>query len=129
MLQKQHFDLIFFLFALACTNFYSILAEPDGLTVARDGTVWGVIWGSHRLRRYSPDGTILQEYQFPTAERITCCTFAGPKLDKLIVTTASQRLAQDGPEADSKPLDDGGSLFVVDTKEELGMKKNIFKEI
>ncbi|VVT46685.1 uncharacterized protein SAPINGB_P001336 [Magnusiomyces paraingens] len=120
--------------------------EPDGLTVAEDGSVWTAIWQSSRLHRYSAAGELLQEYVFPSATRITCPTFAGVNLDYLVVSTASLHLAQDGSieeedeeeeqEEEEKErksiafetddsLDLGGNLFIVKVCDTRGLKKNV----
>jgi sugar lactone lactonase YvrE len=45
--------------------------------------------------------------EVPTAN-VTCCCFAGPALDHLVITTASQALADDADRTHA------GSVFVVD---------------
>lgn len=110
------------------TNNFFFLAEPDGMTVARDGSVWTAIWGTSRLRRYAASGALLQEFHFPTATRITCATFAGARLDRLVVTTASLRLAQDGDAAVAEADEDlGGNLFVIPVEDTAGQARNVVK--
>ncbi len=60
---------------------------PDGLTVDRDGCVWVCLWGGHGLRRYAPDGTLLESLQLP-ALNAASCTFGGPSFVDLYITTA-----------------------------------------
>jgi sugar lactone lactonase YvrE len=59
--------------------------EPDGLCVANDGCVWVAVWDGAELRRYAPDGALLQTVPLPVT-RPTNCAF-GPD-GTLFVTTA-----------------------------------------
>jgi sugar lactone lactonase YvrE len=65
------------------------LGGPDGLTVDADGDLWVAIFGGGRVRRYSPDGELLEELLVPAMET-TSCAFAGPGLNRLYVTTATE---------------------------------------
>ena len=68
---------------------------PDGMTVARDGTLWVAHWGGGCVTRWHPTtGALLQTIPVP-ANLTTSCAFAGPALDQLYVTTA--RYGQSGP--------------------------------
>jgi sugar lactone lactonase YvrE len=62
---------------------------PDGLTVDADGDLWVAIFGGGRVRRYSPDGELREELPVPATET-TSCAFAGPGLNRLYVTTATE---------------------------------------
>jgi sugar lactone lactonase YvrE len=72
---------------------------PDGLTVAADGDLWLAIYGGGRVHRYSPDGVLRQVLQVP-AEQCTSCAFAGPGLDRLYVTTATEGWSDEQRRAD-----------------------------
>jgi sugar lactone lactonase YvrE len=63
--------------------------SPDGLTVDAAGDLWVAIYGGGRVQRYAPDGRLREELFVP-AEQTTCCTFAGPGLHRLYVTTATE---------------------------------------
>lgn len=83
---------------------------PDGLCVDAEGGVWTSLWDGWGVRRYRPDGTIDRTITLPVP-RPTSCTFGGPNLDTLFVTSARIRLsAQQLAEA---PL--SGSVFAVKT--------------
>lgn len=84
---------------------------PDGLTVDSDGFVWSAIWDGWRVIRYTPDGVIDQELRLPV-QRPTSCTFGGPDLQTLYVTSASTELA--GHVLKKGPL--AGALFSVRTE-------------
>jgi sugar lactone lactonase YvrE len=65
------------------------IGTPDGLTVDSDGDLWVAIYGGARVQRYSPDGALREELLLPAAQ-CTSCAFAGPKLNRLYVTTATE---------------------------------------
>ncbi|KAF5094241.1 hypothetical protein D0Z00_003631 [Geotrichum galactomycetum] len=70
-------------------NFEGIaVPEPDGLCVSQDGSVWTAIFGTSTVRRYSPQGELLEEIKFP-ASRVTCPALVGPSLNELVVTSMS----------------------------------------
>lgn len=61
---------------------------PDGLTVDADGCIWvAMARGGAAVRRFSPEGAPLQVLRIPAA-KVTSCTFGGPDLDELYITTA-----------------------------------------
>src|SRR3954469_8559069 len=80
--------------------------NPDGLTVDAEGAVWVALYGGGAVRRYTPDGRLDGVVELPAAQ-VTACTFGGPRLDRLYITTSRENLP---PDAD--PL--AGALFVVD---------------
>jgi sugar lactone lactonase YvrE len=65
------------------------VGAPDGMTVDADGDLWVAIYGGGRVHRYSPDGE-LREALFVPAMESTSCAFAGPGLNRLYVTTATE---------------------------------------
>jgi sugar lactone lactonase YvrE len=68
--------------------------HPDGLTVDRDGGVWvAVIYGG-QVRRYDPAG-VLDEVVEVASRKVTACTFGGPRLDELFITTSRLNVAPD----------------------------------
>lgn len=78
---------------------------PDGLVVDRDGGVWVAFFGGGAVHRYAPEG-VLDEVIEVDARQVTACTFGGPELDRLYITTSRENL-----EPDDDPL--AGSLFTV----------------
>ena len=77
--------------------------RPDGLTVDSEGYVWTALANGGAVRRYTPQGRLDGIVEIP-AEKVTACTFGGPRLDELYITTSREDLP---PDAD--PL--AGSLF------------------
>jgi sugar lactone lactonase YvrE len=65
------------------------VGAPDGMTVDDAGDLWVAIYGGGRIHRYSPDGQLREVVPVP-AEQTTCCGFAGPGLNRLYVTTATE---------------------------------------
>jgi sugar lactone lactonase YvrE len=65
------------------------IGTPDGMTVDADGDLWVAIYGGGRVQRYSSAGVLLEELFVP-AEQSTSCAFAGPGLNRLYVTTATE---------------------------------------
>ena len=63
--------------------------EFDGMTIDREGMLWIAVWGSHRAFRIDPGRkAVIQAVELPVS-RVSCCAFAGEKLDTLILTTAA----------------------------------------
>ena len=72
--------------------------RPDGSCVDSEGYVWNCRYGGRCIVRVAPDGKIDRVIEMPVSN-ITTCTFGGPDLTTLYVTTAaigtmpSERLA------------------------------------
>ena len=66
-------------------------AIPDGACVDSEGYLWSAEYGGWRLTRYAPDGNVERTIDLPV-ENPTSCTFGGPDLDILYVTTATQKM-------------------------------------
>ncbi len=78
--------------------------SPDGMTFDSDGGLWVACWGAGRIVRLGPDAAIDTAIDLPASQISNCC-FAGPGLDRLFVTSASDGV--DEPHA--------GALFEVAT--------------
>jgi sugar lactone lactonase YvrE len=86
--------------------FVEIPAEaghPDGLTVDAEGGVWIALNDGGAVRRYTPAGRLDRVVEVP-ARKVTACTFGGPRLDRLFITTSREDL-----EPGDDPL--AGSMF------------------
>jgi sugar lactone lactonase YvrE len=67
---------------------------PDGMTADSRGNLWVACFGGAAVRCYSPAGVQLDEVLFPVTQ-VTSCTFGGPDLADLYVTSAAYRLSTD----------------------------------
>lgn len=77
--------------------------NPDGMTFDADGHLWVACWGGSCVTRFTPEGARERSIALP-ASQISSCTFAGPELDRMFVTSAAVDV--------DEPL--GGALFEVD---------------
>lgn len=83
---------------------------PDGLAVDREGGIWSARWGGWKVTRYRPDGTVDFEVRLPVS-LVTSCTFGGPDLDELYITSAWTEL--DPEQRQAQPM--AGDLFRLKT--------------
>ena len=67
---------------------------PDGMTADSRGNLWVACFGGAAVRCFSPAGVQLDEVVFPVTQ-VTSCTFGGPDLADLYVTSAAYRLSND----------------------------------
>jgi sugar lactone lactonase YvrE len=81
------------------------IGRPDGLTVDQQGGVWVALSGGGAVRRYTADGVLDEVVEVPV-RKVTACTFGGPRLDQMFITTS-----REGLEPGADPL--AGSLFRV----------------
>lgn len=65
---------------------------PDGMTIDAEEHLWIAMWGIGQVRRYSPTGSLVQTIDVP-APHTSSVVFAGPDLDTLVITTATQDLS------------------------------------
>ena len=64
---------------------------PDGAALDTGGGYWCALHGGGRLRRFHPDGTVDRDIALPVSQP-TMCSFGGPALDELYVTSATDKL-------------------------------------
>lgn len=82
---------------------------PDGMTIDTEGMLWVAFWDGGRVARYNPHtGELLHRVGLPVS-RVTSCTFGGPDLRDLYITSARTGLSE--AQLQSEPL--AGSLFVL----------------
>lgn len=93
---------------------------PDGLTVDSEGFIWSAHWDGWRVTRYDPDGKTERVIALPV-QRPTSCTFGGPDLDQLFITSAWTGLS----ETDRREQPLAGDLFQVQT-DTRGQQTNVF---
>lgn len=75
---------------------------PDGMCVDAAGNLWIAIWGGGEVRRYDAAGTVTGVVEVD-APNVTSAAFAGPDLNRLVITTAQ-----------SAGHPDSGRLFSAD---------------
>ena len=67
--------------------------NPDGMTIDADGCLWVVLARGGAVRRYTPEGRLDRIVPMPV-HKVTSCTFGGPDLRTLYVTTACVGLSE-----------------------------------
>lgn len=83
---------------------------PDGMTTDAAGRVWICHWGGSCVSCHDPEtAQELDRVRLPVSQ-VTSCTFGGPSLSTLFITSASVGL--DGAALAREPL--AGGLFAVD---------------
>lgn len=65
---------------------------PDGMTIDAEEHLWIAMWGLGEVRRYAPDGALVRRIAVP-APHTSCVAFAGPLLETLVITTATEGMA------------------------------------
>lgn len=88
--------------------------EPDGLSLANDGTFFHAVFSTSTVVEYNEAGEVLGKIKIP-AQRVTCTALGGPDDDTLFVTSAHEHLADSeyNFDANDKLGDLGGFLFQV----------------
>jgi sugar lactone lactonase YvrE len=80
---------------------------PDGMEIDADDCLWVTFWRGGAVRRFTPDGRLLDEITLPVRRTTSCC-LGGPDGTTVFVTTALRSLRNaDDPE----PL--GGAVFAT----------------
>lgn len=79
--------------------------SPDGLTIDANGNLWVALWGGAGVICVDPrTGATLERIEVDGALQTSACTFGGPDLDQLFITSSDQG-GGGGPQA--------GAVFVV----------------
>jgi sugar lactone lactonase YvrE len=78
--------------------------DPDGLTIDVEGGIWVALWKGGAVRRYAANGSLDAIIDLPT-RLVTACTFGGPDLDELYITTS--RYGEQTPDPSA------GAVFVA----------------
>lgn len=81
---------------------------PDGMCADAAGNLWIAIWGRGVVECHSPSGELLATVEVD-APHTTSAAFAGPDLDVLVITTATEELSPE--ELARHP--DSGRLFTA----------------
>ncbi|HVW97765.1 MAG TPA: SMP-30/gluconolactonase/LRE family protein [Mucilaginibacter sp.] len=85
------------------------MGDPDGMAIDREGKLWVALWDGFCVVRCDPEtGEIIQKIEVP-APKVTSCTFGGPDMDILYITTASVEMTYE--DMQRYPL--SGGIFSV----------------
>lgn len=60
---------------------------PDGLAIDSEGGLWVALFGGSAVHRYRPSGVLDRSVRLPVSN-VTSCTFGGPGLTDLYITTS-----------------------------------------
>jgi sugar lactone lactonase YvrE len=72
---------------------------PDGMAIDEEDGIWVALWGGGAVHRYDAQGRLDLVVDLPVSN-VTACTFGGPDLQTLYITTSRQGLEPDDqPEA------------------------------
>lgn len=83
---------------------------PDGMCIDAADTLWVAFWGGSCVRQFEPvSGRELSRLELPVSQ-VTSCTFGGPELRTLYITTA--RIGLSDAERAAQPL--AGRMFQVE---------------
>ena len=66
---------------------------PDGRSIDAEGCIWVAMWNGGCVIRFDPQGKEMMRVPLPVP-LVTSCTFGGPNLTDLFITTASAGLSQ-----------------------------------
>lgn len=94
---------------------------PDGMTTDAEGGLWIAHWGAGKITRHATDGAVTDTLHLPCSQ-VTSCTFGGPELRTLFITTAAVGL--DTAQLTREPL--AGGLFAVEMAV-AGLPANVFR--
>ena len=93
---------------LSNRRFFAEVRRPDGAAIDQDGCYWVASFETGCVMRWTPQGRLDQRIELPVTN-VSMCTFGGPYLDVLYITTASYRLSEQ-QKAEQKLA---GSVFAV----------------
>ncbi|MDX1640432.1 MAG: SMP-30/gluconolactonase/LRE family protein [Balneolaceae bacterium] len=95
---------------------------PDGMTMDAEGHLWVALYNGYKVVRINPDSAkIVFKVELPVPQ-VTSCTFGGPELNELYITTAREHMTEE--EIAKVPL--SGALFKADVPFR-GLKTDRFK--
>lgn len=90
------------------------LGYPDGMTVDAEGMIWVAHWSGSCVTRWSPaTGELLERVELPVSQ-VTSCTFGGPNLDVLYITSARIGLSEE--QLEKEPLAGGVFRYIPGVK-------------
>jgi sugar lactone lactonase YvrE len=85
------------------------LGHPDGMCIDTEGCLWVALWDGSAVHRYSPAGELLAIVEVD-APQVSSCTFGGPDLSTLFITTSAENMT----DAQRAHHEHSGKLFCAD---------------
>jgi sugar lactone lactonase YvrE len=74
-----------------CLDFSDSIGAPDGMCIDSEGNLWIALWGAGQVVCYDPvSKQKLHSFSLPR-KNVSCCTFGGPNMNLLYVTTAGSQ--------------------------------------
>ncbi|WOF73468.1 SMP-30/gluconolactonase/LRE family protein [Parvibaculaceae bacterium PLY_AMNH_Bact1] len=88
-------------------NTFALNGAPDGAALDHEGGLWSAVYGAGVIARYTPDGSLDTTISLPVRNP-TDVIFAGPDLNRLIVTSSMEQ-----PDPNGKTTALAGATFEV----------------
>lgn len=85
------------------------LGTPDGMAIDQEDKLWIALWGGYGVGRWDPITGELLDMIRVNAPHVTSCTFGGPDLEDLYITTARSGLTT----AQIEEHPQSGGIFLV----------------
>jgi sugar lactone lactonase YvrE len=80
---------------------------PDGMAIDAEDGIWTALWGGSAVQHFDAAGKLVEKIELPVSH-VSACTFGGPNLSTLFITTSRLAIAEgEEPEA--------GAIFSVET--------------
>lgn len=95
--------------------------SPDGMCTDAEDGLWIAHWGASRVTRHDAQGNVLRTINLPCSQ-VSSCTFGGPGLTTLYITTAATGLSEQQLEREPQ----AGGLFALEM-EIAGVPANLFR--
>ena len=93
---------------------------PDGSAMDTEGCIWNARWDGGAVLRITPHGRMDRVVELPVS-KVTDCSFGGPDLQTLFVTTAAFGMS----DSDRKTEPMAGDVFAIST-DIRGVEKGLF---
>lgn len=90
------------------SNTFELGGVPDGAALDNEGCLWVAIYGGGVIARYTPGGTLDGTVKLPVRNP-TDVIFAGPKYDRMIVTSSIEQ-----PDDEGKTSELAGAMFEIE---------------
>jgi sugar lactone lactonase YvrE len=86
------------------------MGHPDGMTIDTEGMLWVALFRGAGVSKWDPlTGKLIEKYDVGAAN-VTACTFGGPDLSTLYITTARTGTS----DADLKRYPHAGGIFAIE---------------